>query len=130
MEKQTFDFDAFKKSAVARLKAGDSLLGRDGVLTPLLKEFLEQTLEGELEAHLQEEGTSNRKNGKVQNRLKTFLSPVEMATPRDRNGTFEPEMVAKRQWTLGADLDRQIIALYARGALRSILLLGLAGLGI
>lgn len=116
MEKQTFDFDAFKKSAAARLKAGDSLLGRDGVLTPLLKEFLEQTLEGELEAHLQEDETPNRKNGKGQKRLKTSLGPVEMATPRDRNGTFEPEMVAKRQRTLGVDLDRQIIALYARGA--------------
>lgn len=116
MEKQSFDFESFKKNAAARLKAGDSLLGRDGVLTPLLKEFLEQSLEGELEAHLQEDDTPNRKNGKGQKRLKTSLGPIEMSTPRDRNGSFEPEMVAKRQRTLGVDLDRQIIALYARGA--------------
>jgi hypothetical protein len=55
MEKKSFDFDAFKKSAQARLKKGDSLLGKEGVLTPLLKESLEEGLDGELEAHLEEE---------------------------------------------------------------------------
>ena len=44
------------------------------------------------------------------------MGQVEIATPRDRNGTFEPELIGKRQRTLGVDLDRQIIALYARGA--------------
>ena len=41
MEKKSFDFEAFKKSAQERLRKGDSLLGKEGVLTPLLKEFLE-----------------------------------------------------------------------------------------
>ena len=40
MEKQGFDFEAFKKEAAARLKKGETLLGRDGVFTPLMKEFL------------------------------------------------------------------------------------------
>jgi putative transposase len=52
MNNQSFDFDAFKKSASSRLKQGDSLLGKEGVLTPLLKEFLEEALFGELEAHI------------------------------------------------------------------------------
>ena len=44
------------------------------------------------------------------------MGSIEIQTPRDRNGTFEPELLPKRQKTLGVDLDRQIIALYARGA--------------
>lgn len=116
MEKQGFDFEAFKKEAAARLKKGETLLGRDGVFTPLLKEFLEEALDGELEAHIEEEDVPNRKNGKGKKQVKTPVGNIEIATPRDRNGTFEPEMVPKRHKTLGVDLDRQIIALYARGA--------------
>lgn len=116
MEKKSFDFEAFRKSAQERLRKGDSLLGKEGVLTPLLKEFLEGGLEGELEAHLDEDEEPNRKNGKGRKKVKTSMGQVEIATPRDRNGTFEPELIGKRQRTLGVDLDRQIIALYARGA--------------
>ncbi|WOK04924.1 IS256 family transposase [Imperialibacter roseus] len=115
MEKGKFDYETFKKSATQRLKQGDSLLGKEGVFTPLLKEFLEEALSGELDAHLDEE-VPNRKNGKGSKVLKTSLGNVEIDTPRDRNGTFDPEMVPKRQRTLGVDLDRQILALYARGA--------------
>lgn len=91
-------------------------MGKEGVLTPLLKEFLEGALEGELEAHIEESEEANRKNGKGKKRVKTPVGAVDIAPPRDRNGTFEPEIVAKRSKTLGVDLDRQIIALYARGA--------------
>jgi len=116
MEKQGFDFEAFKKEAASRLKKGETLLGRDGVFTPLLKEFLEEALDGELEAHIDEEEVPNRKNGKGKKQVKTPVGNIDIATPRDRNGTFEPEMIPKRHKTLGVDLDRQIIALYARGA--------------
>jgi transposase-like protein len=116
MEKQLFDFEAFKKQAATRIKNGETLLGKEGVLTPLLKEFLEGALEGELEAHIEESEEANRKNGKGKKKVKTSVGAVDIATPRDRNGTFEPEIVAKRSKTLGVDLDRQIIALYARGA--------------
>ncbi len=116
MAKKAFDFEAFKKEAAEKLKKGDSLLGKEGVLTPLLKEFLEESLDGELEAHIEEAEDPNRKNGKGKKRVKTSMGEVEIETPRDRNGTFEPEMIPKRQKTLGVDLDRQIIALYARGA--------------
>ena len=77
--------------------------------------FFEEALSGELEAHLEDE-KPNRKNGKGRKSLKTTLGTVELDTPRDRNGTFEPELVSKRQRSLGVDLDRQILALYARGA--------------
>ncbi|MES1221432.1 MAG: IS256 family transposase [Bacteroidota bacterium] len=98
------------------MKNGDTLLGKEGVLTPLLKEFLEGALEGELEAHIEENEDANRKNGKGKKRVKTPVGSVDINTPRDRNGSFEPEIIPKRNKTLGVDLDRQIIALYARGA--------------
>lgn len=115
-EKQSFDFEAFKKQAASRLKKGDSLLGKEGVFTPLLKQFLEEAMNGELEAHIEDQEEPNRKNGKGRKQVKTPVGNIEIETPRDRNGTFEPEILAKRQKTLGVDLDRQIIALYARGA--------------
>ena len=115
-EKQSFDFEAFKKQAASRIKKGDTLLGKDGVFTPLLKQFLEEAMNGELEAHIEAHPEPNRKNGKGRKQVKTPVGQIEIETPRDRNGTFEPEIIAKRQKTLGVDLDRQIIALYARGA--------------
>ena len=102
MEKQSFDFEAFKKQAATRIKNGDTLLGKEGVLTPLLKEFLEGALEGELEAHIEESEEANRKNGKGKKRVKTPVGAVDIAPPRDRNGTFEPEIVAKRRRPLGS----------------------------
>ncbi len=117
MEKKNFDFESFKKQATSRLKNGESLLGKDGVSTPLLKEFLDGALDGELEAHLEDEpAENNRKNGKGRKQVKTSIGTVDINPPRDRNGSFEPELIPKRHKTLGVDLDRQIIALYARGA--------------
>jgi len=55
MKKKNFDFEAFKKQAKARLKNGETLLGKDGVFTLLLKDFLEESLNGELEAHIESE---------------------------------------------------------------------------
>lgn len=114
--KANFDFEAFKKQAAARLKSGETLLGKDGVFTPLLKEFLEEALGGELEAHVDQAEDPNRKNGKGKKKVKTPVGDVDLTTPRDRNSTFEPEIIPKRQKTLGVDLDRQIIALYVRGS--------------
>lgn len=118
MEKKTkssFDFEAFKKQAASRLKSGESLLGKEGVFTPLIKQFLEEAMEGELESHIEEVEVPNRKNGKGKKQVKTPIGNIEISTPRDRNGTFDPEILPKRHKTLGVDLDRQIIALYARG---------------
>ncbi|MFN4286752.1 MAG: transposase, partial [Lacibacter sp.] len=105
-EKQSFDFEAFKKQAASRLKKGDTLLGKDGVFTPLLKQFMEEAMNGELEAHIEAHPEPNRKNGKGRKQVKTPVGQIEIETPRDRNGTFEPEIIAKRQKTLGVDLDR------------------------
>lgn len=65
MEKKPFDYEAFKKEARSRLKNGQTLLGKEGVFTPLLKEFLEEAMEGELEAHIEEDEEPNRKTERV-----------------------------------------------------------------
>ena len=116
MSDEKFDYDEFKAEAREKLKSGGSLLGPDGALTSLLKDFLEEGLAGELDAHLASSGKGNRKNGKGKKRVKTSLGEVEIATPRDRDGSFDPQLIPKRKRTLGEDLDRQIIALYAKGS--------------
>ena len=99
-----------------RLKAGKGLLGAEGALTPLVKEFLEEALAGELEGHLAEKEEGNRKNGSNRKTVRTSLGGVEIRTPRDRAGTFEPQLAGKRQKNLPNDIERQVFALYARGS--------------
>ena len=115
---ENFDFSQFKEEAIGRLKSGESLTGKDGILTPLLKEILEAALEGEMDAHLSEckdAGIPNRRNGKLQKTMKTGTGVFELNTPRDRESNFEPEIVKKRQTVLNESLDNKILALYALG---------------
>ena len=112
-----FNFDKFEEEAIEQLKDGQGLLGKEGVLTPLLKRFLEKALEGELAHHLGEEERSkgNRRNGKSSKKLKSSSGPVDLHSPRDRQGSFSPQIVGKREVYLGDDLEEKIIKLYARG---------------
>jgi transposase-like protein len=116
MEKENFDFESFKNEAIAKIKAGKGLSGTDGAFTPLLKAFLEEALNGEVEQHLADEELPNRKNGKTSKRVRSSLGEFELNTPRDRAGTFNPKLIAKRQKNLPADIEKQIFALYARGS--------------
>ena len=116
MQSKDFDFESFREQAMAKLQEGAGLLGQDGAFTPLLKAFLEQALEGELEAHLEQSELPNRKNGKGQKVVRTSLGEVPIATPRDRQGSFAPQVVPKRSKHLPKDLERQIMTLYARGS--------------
>lgn len=112
-----FDFEAFKQDAKSKLKSGElDLLGKDGVLTPLLKNFIEECLDGELEEHLENSTKTNRKNGRGKKQVKTSLGSVDIQPPRDRLGSFEPQLIQKRQTTLGSGLDKQILTLYSRGS--------------
>ncbi|MBS0031251.1 hypothetical protein KE626_28235 [Chitinophaga sp. 2R12] len=83
MEKQNFDLEAFRKQAASHLKNGDTLLGKNGVLTPLLKEFLKGAPDGELEAHIEDEGEANRKNGKGRKQVKNAIGSVDINPPQD-----------------------------------------------
>lgn len=118
-----FDYEAVKEKALAQLKTGKPLLGKEGALAPLFKSFLEAALEAELENHLQEnkDEESNRRNGHGSKQLRTSEGSMELSTPRDRSGSFEPEIVKKRQTILADNLESKIIGLYGLGmSLRDI----------
>lgn len=110
-----FDFKEFEKEAIERLKEGAPLSGQGGIFTPLIKRILEASLEGELDSHLEQNEESNRRNGRIGKTLKTSLGNIDMETPRDRNGSFEPQIVKKRQRVLNEELDEKIISLYGLG---------------
>jgi putative transposase len=117
MKEEKFDFEAFVRQAGEQLRQGKPFTGKDGVFTPLLKRVLEASLEGELDDHLQDSRApeSNRRNGHTRKNLKSSLGAFEISTPRDRNATFEPQTVAKRQRTISEDIDKKILALYGLG---------------
>ena len=115
-----FDFESFKEQAMADIYQGKKMGGPDGVFGPLLKHFLETMLEGELENHLEEEkakGIPNRRNGKATKTVRSMQSggAIELETSRDRNGTFEPKILPKRQLIVTDQLEDNVISLYARG---------------
>jgi len=101
---------------------GLSLTGPDGLLKQLTKSVIETALSEEMTEHLGYEkhdpagiGSDNIRNG---TRAKTVLTdttgPVEIDVPRDRAGTFEPQIVKKRQRRLGG-VDEIVLSLYAKG---------------
>jgi transposase-like protein len=109
--KISFDMEA----ALKALRSGQGMNGKNGILTPLIKQLTEAAMQAELEEHLAEEETPNRKNGKTSKTLKTLSGNFELDTPRDRANTFEPQLVKKHQTYLTDDLERKIIALFALG---------------
>ncbi len=118
-KKSRFDeLSDFEKEAVEQLRNGEKLVGKDGILAPLIKRIVEASLEGELDAHLDEEkaaGNTNRRNGKGSKTVKTGYGQFEMETSRDSSGSFEPELLPKRQTFLGKGLVDKIISMYAKG---------------
>ena len=118
------DYESIKKKALEQFRSGKSLMGKGGAFAPLFKQFLEAALAAELEEHLSDEESqqsSNRKNGKVTKTLKTSDGPIELVTSRDRNGSFEPEIVKKRETILADSLQDRIIGMYGIGmSLRDI----------
>jgi putative transposase len=117
MEEKKFDFEAFVKQAGEQLRSGKPLTGADGVFTPLLKQIIEASLEGELDDHLQEtrKETKNRRNGHAQKNIQSSLGGFDIFSPRDRNATFEPQTIAKRQRVISEDIDKKILGLYGLG---------------
>ena len=97
------------------------LLGQHGLIKQITKRALESALEGELTDHLGYEPhepvgrkSGNARNGRNRKTVKTAEGELQIEVPRDRNSTFEPQIVRKRQRRLEG-LDDKIIALYARG---------------
>jgi transposase-like protein len=123
MKEQMNEYEALKKKVLEQFKNGESLLGKRGAFQPLLKEFLEAALQAEVDEHLgdDERKLGNRRNGTNKKVLKTAEGSFELETPRDRFGTFEPEIVKKRETILAEHLEEKIIGLYGLGmSLRDI----------
>lgn len=116
MAKQ-INWEEFSKEAAKQIRSGKPLTGKEGIFTPLIKEVLEAAMEGELDEHLEQtrEPSKNRRNGHSAKNLKSSLGAFEILTPRDRNGTFEPETIEKRQRILPGDLEDKILGLYGLG---------------
>jgi putative transposase len=100
---------------------GVQLIGEGGFLPELVKRVLEAGLQAEMTGHLGYErhdraghGSGNSRNGSIPKRLGTEVGDVDLVTPRDRNGSFEPRLVPKGQRRVGG-LSDMIISLYAGG---------------
>jgi putative transposase len=100
---------------------GVELLGPDGLLSQVTKAVLERALAEEMTGHFGYDkhdpagrGSGNSRNGTSAKTVLTDIGSVDLAVPRDRNGSFEPQIVRKGQSRLDGFNDR-IIALYARG---------------
>ncbi len=106
---------------LAGASTAQEIAGRDGVLAHLTRRLLNRALETELTAHLGYEagkapagGSGNSRNGQPLKTVITDQGPLRIRSPRDRNGTFEPQIVQKRQ-TRWVGFDEKVISLYARG---------------
>ena len=100
---------------------GVELLGPDGLLSQVTKAVLKRALAEEMTGHLGYDkhdpagrGSGNNRNGTTGKTVLTDVGAVDLAVPRDRNGTFEPQIVRKGQTRLKG-FNERIIALYARG---------------
>ena len=102
MKKQiNFDMDA----AIKALRDGKDLSGREGILTPLIKQLTEAAMNAELDDPLASDIMPNRRNGSTSKTMKSPVGEFELNTPRDRAGTFAPQIVKKHQTHLTDELS-------------------------
>ena len=114
-EEVDFDFDEI----LEEFRSGKKLTGKGGLLAPLIKQLTEAALEAEVESHIANDvlgGTKNRKNGVNKKTIKgTGDGTFELESPRDRNGTFEPQIVKKHQTTISDEIEEKVISMYGLG---------------
>ena len=87
-----------------------------------IAEFMENGLEAELDEELgyskydyRNKETDNSRNGHSSKKLKTSFGDVEISTPRDRKGEFEPQLLRKNQTSISQDIEEKILSMYAKG---------------
>jgi putative transposase len=102
-------------------KSPEQIIGENGLLKQLTKALLERALHAEMTNHLGYGkhdpvgyNTGNSRNGTTKKKLKGDFGEIELETPRDRNGSFEPKIVGKGQ-TRFTGFDDKIVSMYARG---------------
>src|SRR5665811_2132011 len=102
-------------------KKPEDIIGKNGLLKQLTKALLERAMHAELAEHVGYEkhdpagnNSGNSRNGASKKKLKGDFGEIDLETPRDRNGSFEPQIIAKHQ-TRFTGFDDKIISMYSRG---------------
>src|SRR5690606_12386301 len=116
-KEEQFNLEEMERKALEQLRSGKSLYGKDGAFAPLLKGFLEKALEAEMEEHLNgsEREAGNKRNGKGKKTIRSSAGTFDIQTPEDRQSTFEPKIIRKRETILADSLEDKIIGLYGLG---------------
>ena len=121
MTRNTAKHDALLDELLKDYTDPKDILGEHGLLRQLTQRVVERALEAELTAHLgyaphARNGSSpgNCRNGKGKKTVQTETAQFDIDVPRDRDGSFEPQLVKKRQRRLDG-FDDKVLALYARG---------------
>lgn len=113
--------EALLTSLLANYQKPEDLIGENGLLKQLTKLLVEKALDAEMSNHLGHDKnqpvvntSGNTRNGKSKKTLKGEFGELPIEIPRDRHGSFEPQLIPKHQtrWT---GFDDKILSLYARG---------------
>lgn len=108
--------EKIREKFIEQLYKKESLYSEGSIFRDLLQGFVNNALDGELEAHLKEnKPKTNRKNGKNQKKIRSEGGELTIDSPRDRDGSFEPKLVGKWQRELTSGLDNVILSFYAQG---------------
>lgn len=106
---------------MAKYQKPEDLLGEGGLMIQLKKALIERAMNGEMTHHLgykknelRPEGAQNSRNGTTKKKVKTRDGQIDIETPRDRDATFEPQIIKKHQRRFDG-FDDKIISMYARG---------------
>ena len=109
------------QAELAKVQSMDDFFGKEGVFAKLFASTLEQMLEGELTEHLGYEPyeaagrkSGNNRNGRYAKKVRTSTGEARVQVPRDRNGEFEPQILARYAGNTN-ELEEKILAMYARG---------------
>ncbi|MGO5076185.1 IS256 family transposase [Clostridium sporogenes] len=119
-EFQIPDFDY--KEEVRKCKSLDDVMGKNGLIQRMLKDVIQNILEAEMEEHLGREkyernienNNKNYRNGYSKKNIRSSFGDMDVDIPRDRNAEFEPKVIKKYE-TVCNELDKKVIALYAKG---------------
>lgn len=109
------------KQDLSKAKTIEDLLGKQGAIKNLMKSAIETMLQAEMTEHLGYNKNSvagnnsgNSRNGSSKKTLKSSQGEIEIQIPRDRNGQYDPIVVAKHRRNLG-ELENKVISMYAKG---------------
>lgn len=117
MKEKKENFDTMCNSAVQDQLSGKPMFGSDGVFRQPIERIINVALSTEIECHIDESRSSeqNRRNGQMRKNVRSRYDTLEVTTPCDRNSTFDPQLIKKREVMLADGMADSILGLYARG---------------